>query len=387
MRNARAWLLPAFLPLALGAAAPKSPAPAALAPPVLVVEPLEIEASPEFAWQFETRLRNPADRGLYCDSVSAHFEDQDPGDTRAPRGQDFPLVAARVAFSEISGGDAAATTQTIPALFETGTMRLRAWFHRSDGSKGMVESPVLKLVPGQLSKDHPSQFLTVNGKKVETVTFPARPEGPAAALLVVHDHGSHARHMLTFGNLLALRGYTTMLVSQPGYGQSEGPADFCGPNTIAALAAAVDQLKRTPGVDSQRVAVWGIGRGATAAMNLAAHRSDLKLVIGQSGFYDLGAATGEARAAIAAEAGKDTAAWRARSPLLAAAGIHAPVVLLHGGTDREAPLDQAQAFAAALTAADDSVSTHWIAPQGHALSRADMMRNGVPHLDTKLHRP
>ena len=391
MRNARALL--ALLPLVLGAAAARSgkaPAPPApVPPPHLMVEPAEIEATPEFQWQFELHVENPSDRGIFCDSVTAQFEDQDPGETRAPRTQDFPLAAARLAFAEISSDEGAATSQTIPAMFESGTVRFRAWFHRGDGTKSMVETPVVKILPGELTKSHPSEFLTADGKKVETVTFPARPEGPAAALLLVHDHGTHARRLLPFAQLLALRGYTTMLVSLPGYGQSEGPADFGGPHTVAALSAAVDRLKRTAGVDSQRIAVWGIGRGATAAMNLAARRNDLKVVIGQSGLYDLRAdgAGNDTRAAILAEAGKDSAAWRARSPLLAAVNIHAPVVLLHGGADREAPLQQAQEFAAALTASGDSVSTHWLAPQGHAISRSDMMRSAVPHLDVKLRRP
>lgn len=389
MRNARAWLLLSLLPLVLGAAAARSGKPAAIPAPVVTIEPLEVEATPEFQWQFEVRVGNGADRGVYCDSVRGHFEDQDPGETHAPRVQDIPLVAARTVFAEISAGDGAATQQTIPALFESGTMRLRFWFHHSDGSKVTVESPVVKFLPGPLSKDHPSQLLSVGGKKVETVTFTARPEGPAAGLLLVHDHGAQARRLLPLAQQLSLRGYTTMVVSLPGYGQSEGPADFAGPHTIESLAAALDQLKRTAGVDSQRVAVWGIGRGATAAMSLAAQRSDLKLVIGQSGLYDLRAASAssETRAAIAAEAGKDSAAWGARSPLLAAARIHAPVVLLHGGADREAPLEQAQAFAAALTAAGDSVATHWFPPQGHAISRGDMVRNGAPHLDARLRRP
>lgn len=391
MRNARAWLLLSLLPLVLGAAAVRGgkPAAPAMPPPILSIDPMEIQSSPDFQWQYQLGVRNPTSMGAYCDSVIGRFEDQDPGETRTARVQDLPLNAARIGFAELSGGDSLFSIQTMPAMFETGTLRVRGYFHRGDGTKMTVETPVVKLLPGPLSTDHPSQFLTVGGKKVETVTFPARPEGPAAGLLVVHDHGSHARRLLTLAQQLSLRGYTTMLVSLPGYGQSEGPADFAGPQTVDALNAAVDQLKQTTGVDAQRIAVWGIGRGATAAMSLATRRNDLKLVIGQSGLYDLRAAgpMGETRTAILAEAGKDSAAWRSRSPLLAASSIHAPVVLLHGGGDREAPLVQAQAFAAALTAAGDSVSTHWLSPQGHAISRSEMVRNAVPHLDAKLRRP
>ena len=388
MRFSRAWLLLALLPLVLGAAASRGK-PAAIPPPLVVFSPLEIEATPDLQWRFEVHVINPTGLGVYCDSVIARFEDQDPGDTRATRVQVLPLVGLRMSIAEVSGQDSVITAQSIPAAFETGTLGVRAYFHRGDGSKVVVETPTVKLLPGPLSKDNPSRFLTVGGKKVETVTFPARPEGPAAGLLLVHDHGSHARRLLTLGQQLAQRGYTTMIVSLPGYGQSEGPSDFGGAHTVEALGAALDELKRTNGVDAQRVAVWGIGRGATAAMNLAAQRTDLKLVIGQSGLYDLRASnvSNETRAAIVAEAGKDSAAWRARSPLLSAANIHAPVVLLHGAADREAPIDQARAFAAALSAAGDSVATHWSPMGGHSLGRGEVVRNAYAHLDVTLRRP
>ena len=39
-------------------------------------------------------------------------------------------------------------------------------------------------------------------------------------------------------------GITAAAVSQPGFGTSDGPADFCGPSTQKAIVAALDFLKR-----------------------------------------------------------------------------------------------------------------------------------------------
>src|SRR5262245_34262015 len=118
MRNVRAWLLLPLLPLVLGAAAARSAKPVArpVAAPgaVLVIEPMEIEAT-DLQWRFDVLVRNASDRGLYCDSVVGHFEDQDPGDTRTPRAEDMPLNAARMAFAEISAGDSLLSAQTMPA--------------------------------------------------------------------------------------------------------------------------------------------------------------------------------------------------------------------------------------------------------------------------------
>jgi len=50
-------------------------------------------------------------------------------------------------------------------------------------------------------------------------------------------------------------------VSQPGFGTSAGPADLAGPATLAALEAALAELKRMPGIDPKRVFVLGHSQG------------------------------------------------------------------------------------------------------------------------------
>ena len=64
---------------------------------------------------------------------------------------------------------------------------------------------------------------------------------------------------------MASRGYVAAAVSQPGYGQSDGPPDFCGPYTQAAVMKAIDFLRQMPVVQPQHVALYGYSRGAIVA--------------------------------------------------------------------------------------------------------------------------
>jgi dipeptidyl aminopeptidase/acylaminoacyl peptidase len=159
--------------------------------------------------------------------------------------------------------------------------------------------------------------------------------------------------MLNLANRLAQEGTAILLVSQPGYGRSEGSPDWAGPATIAALSAALDRLENTPGVDSKRIGIWGISRGATAATLLAAKRPEVRAVVAQSGSYDLwathrGSTLAAVRESVENEAGRDSSAWKARSPILQAKTIRAQVMVMHGEADDQAPIEQARAFAAAL---------------------------------------
>jgi dipeptidyl aminopeptidase/acylaminoacyl peptidase len=226
------------------------------------------------------------------------------------------------------------------------------------------------------------------GKKVECVLFRSTVEGAAPGLLLVHDHGSHARRMMGPATGLATRGYTVMLVSLPGYGLSEGPADLGGPRTVAALGAALDRLKRTPGVDSTHLAAWGIGRGAGPVASLATGRGDLAAVVLQSGIYDLWATSRatapEFRETIVREAGRDSSAWRARSPLLRAASVKAATLVLHRESDNLVPADPARGFAAAIQAAGGTVESKFFPGTEHALSRSDVNRSALAFLAGKL---
>jgi len=342
------------LTLLLGAA----PARAASGPPPrLETHPAEVAADDQLMWNFELKLVNSTSGGLYVDSVSCRYEDTGRGQTGAGRVQVVPMPAIAQSIGTMSAGDSAQYQQMMPAVFEDGLISFRLHGRRADGTQVTVESAPMKVVPGPVSAEHPSEFLTVAGKKLEVVLFPSAKDGPSPGLLYVHGEGAHARLLLATGRQLAARGFTVLFASLPGYGLSEGTDDDGGPQAVAALAAALDRLKRAPGVDAARLGAWGVSRGARAVANLAARRSDLAAIVAQSGRYD------------AASAGK----------------VRASTLVLHGGLDAEAPVDQARAFAAAVEKAGvHTVETMIVANGGHVLPRGDVQRSALAFLGKRL---
>jgi hypothetical protein len=84
--------------------------------------------------------------------------------------------------------------------------------------------------------------------------FWTKPEGkgPFPAVLFIHGHQETQRnggeaYVLT-GRLgvTARRGYVAAAVSQPGYGNSAGPPDYCGPYRQRATLVAIDFCADSP---------------------------------------------------------------------------------------------------------------------------------------------
>ncbi|WP_209017068.1 alpha/beta hydrolase family protein [Roseibium aggregatum] len=145
---------------------------------------------------------------------------------------------------------------------------------------------------------------------------------------------------------------TAAAVSQPGFGASDGPPDFCGPETQQAIMAALSFLMEQPSVDPERVVLYGNSRGAVASAMVASRFPELRAVVLSSGVYDLKEVIAHCseglRRAIRTEAGLSNEAFRLRSALYHAHKIRSDVLLLHGRYDDRAPVTQAEAFSDAL---------------------------------------
>lgn len=133
-----------------------------------------------------------------------------------------------------------------------------------------------------------------DGATVELFQAQAASETPAGAILFVH--GNQGGRLLggieavDSGALLRFcsgLNITAAAVSQPGFGASDGPPDFCGPKTQEAIIAALAFLRGQPSVDPNRIVLYGNSRGAVASAMVATQVSDLRAVILSSGVYDL----------------------------------------------------------------------------------------------------
>jgi len=145
------------------------------------------------------------------------------------------------------------------------------------------------------------------------------------------------------------QGNTVAIVSLPGSGRSAGRPDRAGPASVAAVDAAIVRLSKDPSVDPKRLGVWGVRDGATTALLAAVKHPDLQAVIAQDATYDPWAAyralPADARQQFVREAGSDSAGWRARTPLLMATKLPAPVMVLQTSESSAPDSAAAEAYA------------------------------------------
>ena len=359
------------------------PAAAADGPHMVAMRP-EISSTDNFVWLVALRVHNPLDVGVFTDSLIGQIEDTGRGEIHGERTHRVVLTRVTSHIASISARDSGVVTFECPAVAEQADMRLLLHTHSSDG-RFFVDTTVVKVKPGETWRLYRSELIPVGkgktAEKIETVFIPPQLNrgGPAPGVLLIHGDGTDARRMIPNGWVIANEGYAVMVVSQPGYGRSEGTPDFVGPATMRAVSAALDHLRRMPEVDSNRVVVWGASRGATAAMLLAAHRREVRGVVAESGIYDLWATHRETKDqaladAIVREAGRDSAAWRARSPVMVADSIRVPVCIAHGDQDESTPYGQAKDMAARLKNAGAAVEARFVAGRGHTIASPTLSR-------------
>jgi dipeptidyl aminopeptidase/acylaminoacyl peptidase len=230
----------------------------------------------------------------------------------------------------------------------------------------------------------------VDGKNLEAITFKPEGDGPFPGLLLIPGHATTARDWIPTGLTFARNGFAGAAVSQPGYGHSEGPADFVGPKTIKALSEGYRKFQREPFVDAERMGVVGYSRGGMAASLLAVQLDDVKAVVLGAGVYDFKKAHDEVKIEgilrnMERETGMTKEAIRQRSSVLQMEKLKCPVLILHGEKDVNVPVSQALLLRDRLTALkkDFEIQTfpdkeHSIGPQNLYQYSLDFLRRKLP---------
>jgi len=186
----------------------------------------------------------------------------------------------------------------------------------------------------------------VDGKRVEAISFLPPGSGPFPGVLMIPGFERTARDMVPLGVRLAREGFAGVSVSQPGFGKSQGPPDFVGRKTLAALTVAYRKLQKESSVDANRMAIYGYSRGGMAASLLAVELDDVKAAVFGAGIYDFQRFYDEtplpgARKNMRDETGMTKAAIIERSSILRMDRLKCPVLILHGEKDERVPVSQA----------------------------------------------
>lgn len=192
--------------------------------------------------------------------------------------------------------------------------------------------------------------------------------GAEIAPLVVFLHGAGqngVKEVRKFWfDFMRRKGYSVAAISMPGFGDSTGRKDFCGPHTIKTIDYALDQIKEEMGVDDFGMFLWG--QGAMAGLIAASNRDDVRCLISANGGYDLLRHQGEGGLLSRLKALNfdfdidDQEQVLARSPMTKIDGLNTPVCLVHRQGAYGVKEDELVAFHNAMVAAGKECQLHFV---------------------------
>lgn len=172
------------------------------------------------------------------------------------------------------------------------------------------------------------------------------------AVILIHGHHPTlrmgARNDIASGafEYFADNGLVCVSMSQPGYGRSDGPPDYCGPSSQAATRSIIDYLETLPFVDSSKIALFGWSRGSNVAGMVAATDRRVRVAILGGGLHDMVNGhekfSENIKTSLSIESDGTKEALIARSPLHHIEKIKASTLLIHGEKDEVAEFFYAQ---------------------------------------------
>ncbi len=254
--------------------------------------------------------------------------------------------------------------------------------------KTMQASPLFSSLetidPEKMAPRRPISFKARDGLELHGyLTMPAHAPGARVPMVLV-PHGGPFGITDTWqyhndAQFLASRGYAVLQVNFRGSGgrgnnfMEAGYREWSGKiqdDLVDGVRWAVSQGE----IDGKRMCVYGASFGGYSALMLAAREPALfKCAVGYIGVYDLTLLAkpennrlDDVRAAYLGKTlGVDKAALERASPVTLAQNITAPVLLVHGGKDKRAPVAHAEAMRAALVKAGHPPEWFLAPNEGH----------------------
>ncbi len=188
------------------------------------------------------------------------------------------------------------------------------------------------------------------------------------------------------------KGYSVGAISMPGYGNTTGQKDFCGPVTIAFLRTALEAMKHELGVTE--FGIIGFGQGSQAGILLAGGRDDVTCLVCSNGIYDLLRHLSPDDLLVQTLIMKNYAveieeeAFKMRSPMERVANIKTPVFILHRAGHPITSEDEVREFAERLRhAGQECIFSVLPASPGRdvqKISYEEILRETETWIDTKM---
>jgi alpha-beta hydrolase superfamily lysophospholipase len=167
-------------------------------------------------------------------------------------------------------------------------------------------------------------------------------DGPHATVVLIPGLDSAKEEFREVERAFLDRGLATFALEGPGQGEVEWDLAI-RPDWEVVGDAVLSYLGTVPGVDRDRIAIWGVSLGGYYAARVAAADSRVRATVALSGPYDFAAAWPSlnplTRAAFAVRAhcsSPEDAARRAADLTMAgrAGSIHSPLLVIQGRRDR-----------------------------------------------------
>ncbi len=245
---------------------------------------------------------------------------------------------------------------------------------------------------------HTEYFIHPDDATRKIEVFWAKPDKADAspAIVLIHGHQEPERPggkvYVDTGVLaqFAAAGYVAIAISQPGYGGSDGPPDYCGPFTQHATLHVIQEFRKRSFVRPRKIAIQGVSRGAVVAAMVAAQDDQLAAAVLISGLYDVSwvlhnADKSPLNKRIAENLKKETGgaseqALKERSALYAADKIKVPTLILNGAEDDRTDPEISRQFAARISAHGTPAEVVIYPEYGHSIPSEERSKVVVPFL-------
>lgn len=265
---------------------------------------------------------------------------------------------------------------------------------------GVTPPPV--VIAGDIHQEliaHPDD----SKKNVEFYWTKPEGAGPWPVVIYIHGHQSldrpGGRDIVDSGNLVKAKnqGIVAVSVSQPGYGNSDGPADYGGNFTQDAVLSVIKEIRKWDFVKGNKIALYGINQGANVASMVVTKDTKLAAVVLIAGMYDLQKVyeklseeskedelAREISRNIKMETGATEKGFQERSVIFSTDKIKTPTLILVGALDDRSGPEDAEKVSELITK-NGVFSRAVVFPKyGHSIPNADRKKVTQPFFTEHL---